>query len=238
MQPVLIFRFTQTEGPGYLGDFLSAKGVPQSQINVDLGDTIPSDISGYSGLVLMGGPMSVNDPLPWIEPVLKVARDAVKQAVPVLGHCLGGQLLSKALGGLITRSPVKEIGWGKVSKVDETQVTDWLGSLPREFEVFQWHGETFTLPPGARHLLRSAYCENQAYLIDNRHLGLQCHVEMTEAMIRAWCEVGSAEIAGARSSPAVQLPEIIQENLAVRIAQLNQVADVLYGRWAQGLVSI
>jgi GMP synthase-like glutamine amidotransferase len=237
MKPVVIFRFTQTEGPGYLGDFLSARGIPQIQINVDSGDAVPTDISGYSGLVLMGGPMSVNDDLPWIEPVLNLVRGAVKKSVPVLGHCLGGQLMSKALGGVIMRNPIKEIGWGQVSKVDNALAADWLDSLSHEFEVFQWHGETFTLPPGAQHLLRSRYCDNQAYLIDNRHLALQCHVEMTETMIRAWCDVGADEIAKARSSPAVQSPAVIQENMAIKLGRLNRVADVLYGRWIQGLAT-
>jgi GMP synthase-like glutamine amidotransferase len=236
MKPVVIFRFSQTEGPGYLGDFLRSKNIPQIQINVDSEDAVPPGINGYAGLVLMGGPMSANDTLPWIEPVLNLVRDAVKQSVPVLGHCLGGQLMSKALGGIITQNPVKEIGWGQVSKVSDELAQDWLGSLPREFEVFQWHGETFTVPPGAQHLLKSQYCDNQAYLLDNRHLGLQCHVEMTDAMIRAWCEVGASEIDESHLSPAVQSPEVMQEHMASRLDRLNRVADILYGRWVQGLV--
>lgn len=237
MKPVVIFRFTQTEGPGYLADFLTARGIPQIQVNIDAGHAIPAEINGYSGLVLMGGPMSVNDTLAWIEPVLNLVREAVKHSVPVLGHCLGGQLMSKALGGTITRNPVKEIGWGRVSKLSDDLAADWLGALPHEFEVFQWHGETFTLPPGAQHLLTSRFCANQAFLLDNRHLGLQCHVEMTEPMIRAWCSVGAGEIAEALSSPAVESPEVIQADMAPRLAQLNRVADVLYGRWIQGLAA-
>lgn len=236
MKPVVIFRFTQIEGPGYLADFLTARNIPQALLNIDAGHPIPSGINDYSGLVLMGGPMSVNDDLPWIEPILNLVRDAVKHSVPVLGHCLGGQLMSKALGGVITRNPVKEIGWGRVSKIDDTPA-DWLGSLPHEFEVFQWHGETFSLPQGAQHLLKSQYCTNQAFLLNNLHLGLQCHVEMSEAMIRAWCKVGAGEIREARSSPAVENPAVILEHMAPRLERLNKVADVLYGRWIQGLAS-
>jgi GMP synthase-like glutamine amidotransferase len=236
MKPVVIFRFSQTEGPGYLSDFLSSKDVPQIQINVDSEDAVPPGINGYAGLVLMGGPMSVNDTLPWIEPILHLVRDAVNHSVPVLGHCLGGQIMSKALGGTITRNPVKEIGWGQVSKVDNKLAPDWLGNLPKEFEVFQWHGETFSLPLGAQHLLKSQYCANQAYLLDNRHLGLQCHVEMTDAMIRAWCDAGSGEIHESLLSPAVQSPEVMQADMASRLTRLNQVAEVLYSRWIQGLV--
>ena len=235
MKPVVIVRFSQTEGPGYLGDFLAARGIPQAHINVDAGDAIPAAINGYAGLVLMGGPMSVNDQLPWIESVLHLVRDAVNQGVPSLGHCLGGQLMSKALGGIITRNPVKEIGWGSVSKVNDDVAHDWVEHLPASFEVFQWHGETFSIPPGAQHLLRNDYCANQAYLVDNRHLGLQCHVEMTAPMIRAWCEMGAKEIAEFQASPAVQSAGTMQENMAPRLNRLNGLADVLYSRWIKAL---
>ncbi len=235
MKPIVIVRFSQTEGPGYLGDFLAARGIPQTHINVDAGDAIPAAINGYAGLVLMGGPMSVNDELPWIEPVLHLVRDAVKHNVPVLGHCLGGQLMSKALGGSITRNPIKEIGWGSVSKLNGAVAPDWLERLPASFEVFQWHGETFSIPPGAQHLLRNDNCANQAYLVDNRHLGLQCHVEMTAPMIRAWCEIGAKEIAEAQGSPAVQSAAAMQKHMAPRLNRLNRVADLLYSRWIKGL---
>ncbi len=235
MKPVVIVRFSQTEGPGYLGDFLAARGIPQVHVNVDAGDTIPAGINGYAGLVLMGGPMSVNDDLAWIDAMLHLVREAVNHDVPVLGHCLGGQLMSKALGGVITRNPVKEIGWGSVTKVNEGVAPDWLEHLPATFEVFQWHGETFSIPPGAQHLLSNEYCSNQAYLLNNRHLGLQCHVEMTAAMIRAWCDIGAKEIAESQASPAVQSAGSMQENMTPRLNRLNRVADQFYNRWIMGL---
>jgi GMP synthase-like glutamine amidotransferase len=181
--------------------------------------------------------MSANDGLPWIPQVFDLIRQAVDQSVPVLGHCLGGQLMSKALGGSITQNPVKEIGWGKVNKVDDSLAVDWLGPLPYQFEVFQWHGETFSIPPRAQRLLENSYCTNQAFLLNNKHLALQCHIEMTEAMIKAWCEVGSDEISNAKSSPAVESPSVIQANMSSRVKQLNTIADVIYGRWIQGFHS-
>lgn len=235
MRPVVVFRFSQTEGPGYLGQFLSRRGILWDQVNVDAGDSVPGDINGYSGLVLMGGPMSVNDDLPWIPAVLNLIRQAVGAGVPVLGHCLGGQLMSKALGGTVGPNPVKEIGWGGVSKVGHNPAPDWLGELPSSFEVFQWHGETFSIPDGAERLLESPFCANQAFLLDNRHLGLQCHIEMTASMIKAWCETGAGEIAQAAHSPAVQQPPAMEENLAARLEDLHRIADVLYGKWARGL---
>jgi GMP synthase-like glutamine amidotransferase len=235
MRPVVVLRFTQTEGPGYLGDFLTQKGILWTQINIDAGDKLPEDINGFSGLVLMGGPMSVNDDLPWIPGVLRLIRLAVDQGIPVLGHCLGGQLMSKALGGQVTGNPIKEIGWGEVSKVGHDPAPGWLDQLPSSFEVFQWHGETFSIPPGAERLLESAFCANQAFLLNNRHLGLQCHIEMTASMIEAWCRSGSNEIAQSSDSPAVQQPAAMQENVATKLENLHGVADILYGKWIQGL---
>jgi GMP synthase-like glutamine amidotransferase len=235
MRPVVVFRFTQTEGPGYLGEYLAHKGVLWTQLNIDTGDRVPDDINGFSGLVLMGGPMSVNDDLPWIPSVLELIRQAVAQDVPVLGHCLGGQLMSKALGGSVSGAPVKEIGWGGVSKVGLNPAPDWLGDLPPSFEVFQWHGETFSIPEGAERLLESAFCANQAFLLNDRHLGLQCHIEMTTAMIDAWCNAGAEEIAQASDSPAVQQPPAMHEDIKLRLEKLHQVADILYGKWIQGL---
>jgi GMP synthase-like glutamine amidotransferase len=114
MLPVAIFRHAVVEGPGYLADFLDERAIPWQLIAIDANDAVPPSVSTYSGLVFMGGPMSVNDDLPWIAGELDLIRDAVAQGVPVLGHCLGGQLISKALGGVVSKNPVKEIGWGRV----------------------------------------------------------------------------------------------------------------------------
>src|SRR5687768_6482321 len=109
MKPVAIFRHSSTEGPGYLSAYLDEKEIPWQLIRIDAGDAVPGDPRQYAGLVFMGGPMSVNDDLPWIPHSLELIRAAVAANVPCLGHCLGGQLMAKALGGIVSRSPVKEI---------------------------------------------------------------------------------------------------------------------------------
>ncbi|HYA47171.1 MAG TPA: type 1 glutamine amidotransferase, partial [Burkholderiales bacterium] len=111
MKPVAIFRHSPTEGPGYFATFLDAHSVPWRLVKVDAGERVPADARAFSGLVFMGGPMSVNDDLPWIREVLGLINSAAQADIPLLGHCLGGQLMSKALGGKVTRNPVKEIGW-------------------------------------------------------------------------------------------------------------------------------
>jgi GMP synthase-like glutamine amidotransferase len=181
----------------------------------------------------MGGPMSVNDDLPWVRPLLELAREAVRKDVPTLGHCLGGQLMSKALGGEVTRARVKEIGWGEVEVSDNVVAGAWFGTLAA-FESFHWHGETFSIPPGGTRVLGNAHCANQAFAL-GKHLGMQCHVEMTEDLIRAWCKGGADEIESAKDSPGVQSPARIEKNLAARVAALHTVADRIYDRWTEGL---
>jgi GMP synthase-like glutamine amidotransferase len=232
MKPVAIFRHSPTEGPGHFAEHLDARNMPWNLLAVDRGDPVPASPLGYAGLVFMGGPMSVNDDLPWIPPMLSLVRQAVADGVPVLGHCLGGQLVSKALGGVVTRNPTKEIGWGRVLVDDNPVARHWFGDL-QGFESFHWHGETFSLPPGATRIMSSAWCGNQGYAV-GPHLGMQCHVEMTESLIDSWCNDGEAEIA-ASPGPAVQLTPQIRAEMPAKLGQLQRVAERLYDRWLEGL---
>jgi len=234
MHPVLIFRHSPTEGPGYFTTFLDRHGIPWKLVRIDAGDAVPTSLNGVSGVCLMGGPMSVNDDLPWIPPLLALIREAVASDIPVIGHCLGGQLMARALGGTVGANPIKEIGWGDVRITDADAARPWLGDAKAPMPAFHWHGETFTLPPGATRILESAWCANQAYVLNDRHIGMQCHVEMTPELIASWCGNGAAEIA-ASESPGVQSVDAIQANMPARTAQLHQLADKIYSRWTQGL---
>lgn len=232
MKPIAVFRHAATEGPGYFATFIEQRGLPWRLIAIDAGEAVPESCADCAGLVFMGGPMSVNDDLPWIAPVCDLIRDAVAAGVPVLGHCLGGQLIAKALGAPVTRNAVKEIGWGEVRATGYPLAHHWLGDVAA-FPAFHWHGETFAIPAGATRILASDHCANQAYVL-GPHLGMQCHVEMTEAMIRDWCEVGAAEIAAA-GGPAVQSPAAMLAQAAEALPRMRAVADRLYGRWLEGV---
>ena len=232
MQEILIFRHAPHEGPGYLADYLGRHRLPWRLIRIDQNEPIPSSIDGVSGLVFMGGPMSVNDPLPWIPKVTDLIRKAIAADIPVLGHCLGGQLISKALGGAITKNPVKEFGWLPVSRVDSPAAKPWLGDLPGEFEVFHWHGETFSIPPGATRILASSECANQAFVI-GKTLAFQCHIEMTGDMVREWARLGVDDLVPV--CVTVQNPQAMTANLDARVKRLQNIADQFYDRWIQGL---
>ncbi len=235
MKPVAIFRHAASEGPGYFATYLDRHEVPWQLIKVDRGEPVPSDPGDYSGLVFMGGPMSVNDDLPWIAPALRLIRAAADANVPVLGHCLGGQLMARALGGRVTRNPVKEIGWGTVDVLRNDAAATWFGDGLGSFDSFHWHGETFSIPPGATRILSSPWCENQAFVL-GPHLGMQCHVEMTPELIRAWCRDWEKEVESlARRTPSVQTPAQMTEGVDAKVRTLNAVADLLYDQWATGL---
>jgi GMP synthase-like glutamine amidotransferase len=235
MKPVLVFRHSATEGPGYFATFLDRHGIGWRLVKLDEGEPVPASAEGLAGIGFMGGPMSVNDDLPWIGPALALIRDAARRRVPVIGHCLGGQLLSKALGGVVSPNPVKEIGWHRVDLEDTPVAREWFGRGAPAFMTFQWHGEAFTLPPGGERILRGEHCANQAYVVDGRHLGMQCHVEMTPELVHSWCESGATEIEESRASPAVQSVDRIEGEMAERLPVLTDVATRLYSRWIRNL---
>ena len=230
MKPIVICRFAPTEGPGHFATYLTGRGLPWHLVKLDEGDKLPA-YGEFSGLAMMGGPMSVNDDVPWIPPLLELVRRCVSHDVPVIGHCLGGQLLSKALGGRVAANPVKEIGWGEVRVLDAS--TGWG---PKDaFLSFHWHGETFSIPEGATRIWSSAACANQAFVIGTS-IGMQCHVEMTEALIESWCETGVREIEEALPrSPAVQTPDAMRADMAARVDALHRVAESVYDRWIDGV---
>ncbi|NOT16428.1 MAG: type 1 glutamine amidotransferase [Methylotenera sp.] len=233
MKPIIIFKHVAHEGPGYLGDFLTEQQIPWHVVHTDALHTIPTSISSYSGVVLMGGPMSVNDDLPWIAPVLNLICEAVALDVPVLGHCLGGQLMSKALGGVVGKNATKEIGWGEVQVTSNADARYWFGEI-ETFNAFHWHGETFSLPQAATHILSSAYCQNQAWSI-GKHLAFQTHIEMTAEMVQQWCVEGELELAESLGSVAVQQATEMQQDLPLHCFFLNKVAKQVYGKWVLGL---
>ena len=233
MKPVAVFRVARSEGPGYFATYLERRSIPLQVVALDEGAPVPRDARRFSGLVFMGGPMSANDELPWIAPALELIRDAVRKDVPVLGHCLGGQLMARAFGGTVRANPVREIGWGEVRVADNALARKWLGEL-QGFESFHWHGETFSIPPGGTRVLEGTHCANQAFAL-GKHFGMQCHVEMTEELVRLWLRGGAGEMCDAADSPGVQKPEEIQRNLEARLDALHAVADRIYDRWTEGL---
>ncbi len=234
MKPVVIFRFVAHEGLGYLATFLDERNIPFELVKIDEGDAPPMTIAAYSGVVLMGGPMSANDDLSWIQAVINLILEAKIADIPLLGHCLGGQLISKALGVEVTKNSVKEIGWASVTVSNAEVGKDWFGPI-ETFNAFHWHGETFGLPQGAHRILSSKHCENQGYIM-GKHLVLQTHIEVTADMVKSWCDKGADELAVSNTSPAAQQADVMQEDLSLQCFFLHKVAKQVYGHWVRNLI--
>ena len=235
MRPIAIFRFSPTEGPAYFADWLDARGLPWQLVPLDEGAMVPADPRAFAGIGMMGGPMSVNDGLAWNAPLGAMLRDAVDAGVPVIGHCLGGQLLAHSLGARVTRAPVAEIGWLDVTVCDAPARHEWFGGRG-SFTTFQWHYDAFALPRGATRVLTNAFNVDQAYVIGDRHIGFQCHVEMTRDLTDSWLASGAQELPP-QSSPAMQSAADIRRDIDARVAALHAIASDVYTRWAQGLAS-
>jgi GMP synthase-like glutamine amidotransferase len=243
MKPLLIVQHEAEVAPGNLALHLRARGRPFEVIRLHAGDALPADAASIAGLCSLGGNMSVNDAFDWIPQEIALMQDADRRAVPVLGHCLGGQLLARAFGAPVTRAEHLELGWGTLRVEDDAWAREWLGGDVGDVEFFQWHGDTFTVPDGARRVLTGATCANQAFVIERpgyAHVGMQFHIEMTPELVRTWAADPAAAQEVAREvartgGPAVQPPEAMVTDVERRAARMYAVAARLYDRWLRGV---
>ena len=184
---VLAFRHIPHEGAGYLETVLAARGIQLEYADLYQPDFAAPDPAAFHALIFLGGPMSVNDPLPFLRWEERALLDAVNRGQPVLGICLGAQLAARALGARVHANPQKEIGWFDVELTPAAAEDPLFAGLPRAACFFHWHGETFDLPQNAVLLASSARCRNQAFRFGKSTYGLQFHPEITPAMIAEWC---------------------------------------------------
>ncbi len=185
---VLAFRHVAFEGLGLIEDALALRGVDFDYCDLYRpGASIPP-LDPYSGLIFMGGPMSVNDELPFVLDEMRVIERAAARGLPQLGVCLGSQMMARALGGRVYRNSQKEIGWFDIELTEEGASDPVLGRLGAKETVFHWHGDTFDLPTGAQLLAHSQRTRHQAYRMGHSAYGLQFHLEVTPRMIVNWCE--------------------------------------------------
>jgi GMP synthase-like glutamine amidotransferase len=232
MKPVRIFSHIACEGPGYLGTLLDKQHIPYEIIRIDENQSVPQSLDDVSGLVFMGGSMSVNDPLDWISDEVRLIQAARQQDMPMLGVCLGSQLIARALGITVGKGTGQEIGWAKVHKVQPQQADGWFDGLDDQFMAFHWHGETFSIPPGASHLLRSDCYANQAFSIGNT-LALQFHLEITADMVREWVALYQEDVHCGH--PCVQAEDSLLAETDASARELNAVADVVLNNWINRL---
>jgi len=204
--PILIIQQVEYEPAALIEDVIHSLG-RETKIIMAMDELVPQALSAYSGLIIMGGHISANDEhLEFVAKQIRLLKWCIKYDYPVLGICLGAQMLAKAAGGEIMISPLRELGWYPLRPTFFAQGDPLFGAiLPHKTQVLQWHGETFSLPASATLLATCPDVINQAFRIKSRLYGLQFHTEMTEDLIYSWIENGTSETAYLGESGVKQL---------------------------------
>ena len=191
MRKLLVFQHSAREPLGILDPMLRAHGFRIRYINFSRQPDVQPDVSRYDGLVVLGGAMNVDqaDRHPHLVTEIAAIREALKHDIPILGICLGAQLLAAALGANVRPHSVREIGWYRLHPTAAAQSDRLCRHFDGSQHVFQWHAYTFDLPPGAVHLASTPTCPNQAFRYGDKAYGLQFHPEADEQLIQRWLHV-------------------------------------------------
>lgn len=229
---VLVLQHTLEDHPGYLGQWLDAQRVPWQVMCAEAGEAYPASVQGFRALAVLGGEWSANDDRPTLRQAEALILQADALGIPVIGHCLGGQLMARAFGGRVARLPQPEVGWLPIRIADGDSARQWLGQAA-DATVYQWHYDSFVeLPAGAELLASSAACAHQAFAI-GPHLAMQFHIEITPEKIATWLaepgEIYPAAIA--RHPDSVQAPSDMQAATRRYQAGSEALADHIYAQW-------
>ncbi len=232
MKKLLVLQHVAHEILGTLNPLLKRAGFRIRYINFARHPDAEPSLEGYDGLVILGGPMSANDSnrLAHLTIEMKLIEQALKLNRPVLGICLGAQLIAKTLGAAVYPSPEKEIGWYDISPTGDAQRDPLLSALAESQKVFQWHGETFEIPKSTRHLAFSSRCANQAFRYETHVYGFQFHLEVDTPMIHRWLRVpdNQKEIA---SLGGAQSAERIHSETPAHIDRLTQLSERVFSEF-------
>ncbi|MBI5333811.1 MAG: type 1 glutamine amidotransferase [Burkholderiales bacterium] len=226
---VAIFQHHPHQGPGFLLHVLQGAGLRPELFDPDERSDRPADLRGFAGLVVLGSDHSVNEDRPWIHHERALVRQAVRDGIPVMGHCFGSQLLAQALGARVGRSCRPQIGWKRLRATPEGR--ELLGQA--EVWSFNWHYEAFGIPRGATRVLAGAQGLNKGFVL-GPHMGFQCHFEVTQETIEDWCAEGAKEVAG-RDEPTVQSIEQMLSQAPQVLPDMHATARRVYARWIEGV---
>ncbi|MEW5895376.1 MAG: type 1 glutamine amidotransferase [Candidatus Omnitrophota bacterium] len=187
---IYYLKHIDIEGPGTLGDFFASRGFESRTIELFNGDALPADFINMKAVVILGGPMNVDeeDRYPFLKAEHVFIQELIARKIPTVGLCLGAQLIAKAAGAKVYKSPVKEIGFFPLSVTNEGKQDPLLKGTGEVLDLFEWHEDTFDLPKGAQLLLEGAGCRHQAFRLGEKVYGFQCHMEITQEDALAWVD--------------------------------------------------
>ena len=220
-----VLQHVPFEGLGHIADWAGCRdaAVTWTRFHDPAAAALPA-VADIDLLVVLGGPMGVHDETihPWLTAEKRFLASALDADTPILGICLGAQLLAAVLGARVAPGPHREIGWFPVEAVP---APSGAAAFPPRFDAFHWHGDMFDIPPGAVHLARSAGCPNQAFQYGPRVIGLQFHIETTPACAEALLANCADELAP--GGPFIQPPDAIRTDTVTRCAPAHTLLDSL-----------
>ncbi len=226
---VLVLRHVPHEHLGTLALALRSNNLAYEYVNFYEDTNLNVSVEGSSALIILGGPMNVNetDKCPFLDVEDGLIKRAIEKDIPVLGICLGAQLIAKSLGAQVTKNREKEIGWYPLKVTDEGRKDKLFKHLSVVETVFQWHGDTFEIPRGATHLAESALCPNQAFRFGSSVYGLQFHIEVMPEMILEWLNVPENRIEITPLKDKIN-PDVIKAEIPKFIGRLNLLAKDVF----------
>ena len=227
---IIVLQHAECEALGTIEDALRVKGLRTRFVRPFAGEPISDNIHDAKGLIVMGGPMGVyeQERYPYLRDELRLIERAATTNKPVLGVCLGSQLLAHALGGKVSKQTQKEIGWYPVRLTDEAVIDPLWADVPREFTAFHWHGDVFSLPLGATALASSALTEQQAFRYGARAYGLLFHLEVTRPQIDGMVGTFHQELEEA----SIDSKAIVQQT-SEYLPSLQAVGRLVFKHWTR-----
>lgn len=230
MRPVAILQHQLPENAAYLTTWLERHRVDYVIFNAGADEEFPTSIEPYAALAVMGGGMSANDALISNRQAEILILQAMRLDRPVIGHCLGGQLMSRALGATVTASPRPEIGWQPIAYENLDVAREWFGDAPTN-TVAHWHYESFAIPAGAVRVATSDACPNQAWAM-GPHLAMQFHIEINETKMLTWVTDDDAKWTQAQQQHATVQDKVTMLNgIVYHLEKHQSTADSIYQKW-------
>jgi GMP synthase (glutamine-hydrolysing) len=234
VKKVLVCQHVAYEILGTLNPHLKTAGLRIKYVNFGRVPHARPSLDGYHALVVLGGPMNVDetDAHPHLDTEVELVRDALDREIPILGICLGAQILAKALGADVRKNGEKEIGWYPVTPTADGREDPLMSHFDGTEQIFQWHGDTFDIPEEAVHLAESPTCRNQAFRYRDNVYGLQFHLEVDEPMILRWLTV-PGHVREIESLGGKIDPEVIRKDTPSRINRLMNLSERSFGEFVR-----